>query len=77
MPDCAPPPVARTPVFAQAEARTIRAEATRRQAPARPLLVIDQPSRLAASVVQPTHAGVRGLPVAAAPAFLVHCSLLI
>lgn len=76
MPECAPPPVARTPVFAQTETRTVRAEATRLKAPARPLFAANRPlDRI--SPARGRALGAHGLPVVDTPVFLVHCSLLI
>lgn len=77
MPDCAPPPVVRTPVFAQTEARPVKAEVARRATPA-PTQVVAYPPLSQSVQVSPNGLVLaHGLPVAATPVFLVHCSLLI
>lgn len=77
MPECAPPPVARTPVFAQTETRNVKAEATRLKAPARPLFAAKQPLSRTSPALGRALGVAHGLPVVDTPVFLVHCSLLI
>ncbi|MBX3750185.1 MAG: hypothetical protein KF897_08860 [Opitutaceae bacterium] len=77
MPECAPPPVARTPVFAQNEARPVKAEVARRATPA-PAPVVAFPPLCPSIKLSPHSRGLaHGLPVVDTPVFLVHCSLLI
>jgi len=77
MPECAPPPVARTPVFAQAEIRRVKTETARRAAPVPQQVAASlswrRPDEISGNALSRTH----GLPVVDTPVFLVHCSLLI
>lgn len=77
MPDCAPPPVARTPVFAQTEARPFKTEVARRAAPAPAQVAVCPPLRQSVQLSPNALGLAHGLPVVDTPVFLVHCSLLI
>ena len=77
MPECAPPPVARTPVFAQNETRPVKAEVARRATPAPAQVVAFPPQCRLVQLTSNSLGRAHGLPVVDTPVFLVHCSLLI
>jgi len=77
MPECAPPPTVRAPVFAQAEVRPARTAVARRATPALPPLASCLPPPRPADLSRRSLGIAHGLPVVDTPVFLVHCSLLI